>query len=98
MFRPRRVHQIGKDIREPVGVAGKTSARLIEHRPGIVLQSNVRFGERVQDLLGEGGGFASKVRRRDQVVGVLPEHLLGRVAEEAAEGRVHELIGPGGPL
>jgi len=53
MLRPRRVHQICKDIREPVGVAGKTSARLIEHRLGIVLQSNVCFGERVQDLLGD---------------------------------------------
>src|SRR6516162_4160572 len=53
MLRPPRVQQIGKDIREPVGVAGKTSARPIEHRPGIVLQSNVCFGERVQDLLGD---------------------------------------------
>src|SRR6516165_11731616 len=45
MLRPCRVHQICKDIREPVGVDGKTTARLIEHRPGIILQSNVCCGE-----------------------------------------------------
>src|SRR5271166_1628075 len=38
MLRPRRVHQVCKDIRKPVGMARKTPARLIEHRPGIILQ------------------------------------------------------------